>query len=425
MDLLTQAPKGTSDKLPADMNKWHTVERVCGETAEAYGCKEIRTPVFEHTELFHRSVGDTTDVVQKEMYTFTDNGGRSVTLRPEGTAGAVRASIENGLLNGPMPLKLYYFVRCYRYEKNQKGRFREFNQFGVEYFGARSPLSDAEVIMLAHNAITGLGISQFKLEINSIGCPKCRPKYQQALKDYYKSHEDELCGTCKERLERNPMRLLDCKVESCRKFLPDAPVILDYLCDECREHFDGVKTALDDMKLSYEINGRIVRGLDYYTNTVFEFISTIPGFSGAICAGGRYDGLVEQVGGNPTCGLGFAAGLERLIMIMEAQKLEFAPAKECDIYIASTDEKSALKAFSLVQQLRLVGFWAECDISGRGLRAQMKYADKIGASFSMVLGETELESGKAVLKNMKDGEKLEVSIDGDFAAKASSLLIKI
>lgn len=423
MSILTQAPKGTSDKLPQDIHKWHTVESVSRQVAESYGCKEIRTPTFEHTELFLRSVGETTDVVQKEMYTFTDLGGRSITLRPEGTAGVVRSGIEKGLLNGALPLKLFYQGRCYRYEKNQKGRFREFSQFGVEVFGARSPFSDAEVISLANDVILRLGIRNFNLEINSIGCPCCRKTYHKALTDYYGGHKAEICGTCQDRLVRNPLRLLDCKVESCQVLVKDAPVMLDYLCDECREHFDGVKTALDQLNITYIINPRIVRGLDYYTNTVFEFISTDKDFKGAICAGGRYDGLVEQVGGNKTSGIGFAAGIDRLIMLMDSQGLDFIPPKRCDIFISNIGEKANLKAAELVTQLRQQGFWGEFDVVGRSLKAQMKYADKIGAAYSIVLGDNELETGIATLKNMATGEKSEIAITGDFANRVGALLM--
>lgn len=425
MELITKTPKGTMDKLPEDIYKWHTVEKIAKETAEAYGCKEIRTPTFEHTELFQRSVGDTTDVVQKEMYTFKDKGDRSITLKPEGTAGAVRASIEHGLINGALPVKLFYFTRCFRYEKAQKGRLREFNQFGVEVLGANSPVSDAEAISMVDDILKRLGLEDISLEINSIGCPTCRAAYQKALKEYYSQYNDQLCETCLERLERNPMRLLDCKSEICHKFAEGAPIILDYLCDDCKEHFEKVKTALDAMNIKYKINPKIVRGLDYYTNTVFEFISDRIGSQGTVCAGGRYNGLVEEVGGNATAGLGFAMGLERIIMVMEEQGCEFEPAKACDLYIASLDEKAATYAATLVHQLRQFGFWAECDLVGRGLKAQMKYADKIGAKFSMVIGDNEIEQGKAEIKNMESGEKLLVSICKDFAEKVNTILMGI
>ena len=425
MELITKTPKGTMDKLPQDIHKWHTIEKITKEAAEAYGCKEIRTPTFEHTELFQRGVGDTTDVVQKEMYTFNDKGGRSITLKPEGTAGAVRASIEHGFINGALPVKLYYFTRCFRYEKAQKGRLREFNQFGVEILGASSPISDAEVICMVDDIFKRLGLRDISLEINSIGCPECRAKYQQALRDYFAQYKESLCETCLERLERNPMRLLDCKSEICKKNAENAPLILDYLCDDCKAHFETVKNALDAMNVNYKINPRIVRGLDYYTNTVFEFVANNIGSQGTVCGGGRYNGLVEQVCGTPVAGLGFAMGIERIIMVMEEQGLDFEPAKECDLYIASFDEKTAVYAAKLVRSLREIGFWAECDLVGRGLKAQMKYADKLGARFSMVIGDNEIEQGKAEIKNMKTGEKLLVSIGDDFASKVNTILMDI
>ncbi len=423
MNIITKAPRGTLDKLPKDMNKWHTVESVAAAVAESYGCREIRTPTFEHTELFQRGVGGTTDIVQKEMYTFNDKKGRSITLKPEGTAGAVRAALENGLLNDALPLKLYYFTRCFRYEAPQSGRLREFNQFGVEIFGADSPVSDAEVICMVCDILKFLKLENVRLEINSIGCPKCRAEYQKALKEYYSQYREQLCDTCKERLERNPMRLLDCKSEICHGFAKDAPVILDYLCEDCEKHFEGVKKALDSFEVKYTVNPRIVRGLDYYTNTVFEFISEYCGTQGAVCAGGRYNGLVEEIGGISMPGLGFAMGIERILMVMDAQNAEYKPAKQCDIFIAGTDAESSLYAAGLVRQLREYGFWAECDIVGRSLKAQMKYADKIGANFSMVIGSNEIEKGTAELKNMKTGEKLAVAIGNSFAEKINSILI--
>ena len=415
MDIITKAPRGTADKLPSQINKWHTIEKAASQIAEAYGCKELRTPTFEHTELFQRSVGDTTDVVQKEMYTFNDKKGRSITLKPEGTAGVVRAALENGLLNEALPLKLYYLTSCFRYEAPQSGRLREFKQFGVEYFGTDSPISDAEIICMANDVLKFLQLKDIKLEINSIGCRKCRAEYQKALREYYSQYKEQLCDTCKERLEKNPMRLLDCKSEICHGFAEKAPIITDYLCEDCETHFNKVKQALDNMNVKYSLNPRIVRGLDYYTNTVFEFVSDSCGTQGTVCGGGRYNGLVEEIGGKAVSGLGFAMGLERIIMVMDAQNAEYEPAKKCDLFIAGTDEASSLYAMGLVRQLRDEGFWAECDIVGRSLKAQMKYADKIGADFSMVIGENEIQSGKAEIKNMKSGEKSVISIDENFA----------
>lgn len=425
MDIITKAPRGTLDKLPSDIYKWHTVEKIAAQIAEAYGCKEIRTPTFEHTELFQRGVGGTTDVVQKEMYTFNDKKGRSITLKPEGTAGAVRAALENGLLNDALPLKLYYFTKCFRYEAPQSGRLREFNQFGVEIFGADSPLSDAEAICMVEDIFKFLKLENVKLEINSIGCPECRAKYQQALREYYSQYRDRLCDTCKERLEKNPMRLLDCKSEICHSFAEKAPIILDYLCDNCKEHFESVKKALGDLNVKYTVNPRIVRGLDYYTNTVFEFIADNCGTQGTVCGGGRYNGLVEEIGGKPTGGLGFAMGIERILMVMDAQKAEYEQPKKCDLFIAGTDPDSSRYALTLVRQLREYGFWAECDIVGRSLKAQMKYADKIGAKFSMVIGENEIREGSAQLKNMQTGEKVVVPIGSKFTSAVNSILMEI
>lgn len=319
MALITKAIKGTKDVLPQDAYKIQYIEATARETAADFGYKEIRTPVFEHTELFQRGVGDTTDVVQKEMYTFDDKGGRSITLRPEGTAGAARAFLENGLCNEALPQKVYYLVSCYRYEKPQAGRLREFHQFGVECFGTQSPLADAELIALASAVFDRLGVTGLRLEINSIGCPTCRAKYYDALRSYFAARKDELCDTCQGRLERNPMRILDCKSPVCQEIAKDAPAVTDYLCDECREHFDKVQSYLKAQNIDYTVNPRIVRGLDYYTKTVFEFVSDSIGAQGTVCGGGRYDGLIDELGGQKTPSLGFGLGLERLQLLMEAQ----------------------------------------------------------------------------------------------------------
>ena len=410
MALLTQAAKGTQDVLPKESGKWQYVERSLLETARLYGFKEIRTPVFEHTELFNRSVGDTTDVVQKEMYTFNDNGGRSISLRPEGTAGAVRAYLEHGLHNEALPQKVCYLLSCYRYEKPQAGRLREFHQFGVECFGAGKPSADAEVISLAKSAFDNLGIKNLHLELNSIGCPKCRPKYTAALKEYFSSHADELCDTCRSRLDRNPMRILDCKSPICSAIAADAPTVLDFICDECRDHFDGVGRHLNALGIDFTVNPKIVRGLDYYTRTVFEFVSNDIGAQATVCGGGRYDGLVEQMGGQPTPALGFARGLERLHMVMQAQGCEYPQDKPCEVYIAPMGDEASVMASSLCSRLRAEGFSAETDIVGRGLKAQMKYANKLGARFTVVLGDNEIAEGKARLKNMADGSESEVTL---------------
>ena len=410
MALITKAIKGTKDVLPAEVHKNHYIEAVCRGAAERFGYKEIRTPVFEHTELFQRGVGDTTDVVQKEMYTFDDKGGRSITRRPEGTAGAARSFLENGLSNEALPQKVYYFTSCYRYEKPQAGRLREFHQFGIECFGASSPLADAEMISLAKQVFDELGVKDLHLELNSIGCPTCRAKYQEALKEYFGAHRDELCNTCKERLERNPMRLLDCKSPEDKALAEKAPVVLDYLCEECSEHFESVKKYLDSMGIAYRINPQIVRGLDYYTKTVFEFVADSIGAQGTVCGGGRYDGLIEELGGAKTPSLGFGMGLERLQLVMEAQGCEFPAPEKPDLFIVALGEKAKLKAVEIAKDMRDEGFSVLYDLNERSLRAQMKYADKMNASFNVVIGDNEVENKAATLKNMQNGESCDISL---------------
>lgn len=414
MALITKKVYGAEDVLPKDSYKWQLVEDIMRSEASAYGFKEIRTPVFEHTELFQRGVGDTTDVVQKEMYTFNTKGGTSITLRPEGTAGAARALLEHAIYNDGLPIKTYYFDSCYRYEKKQANRYREFHQFGVEVFGTQSPVADAEVISLAYSLFDRLGITDLQLEINSIGCPTCRQKYHDALKIYFSGKKDELCETCNSRLEKNPMRILDCKSPICSNISENAPVVLDYLCDECREHFEEVKSYLDSVGIPYVVNPKIVRGLDYYTKTVFEFVTTKLGSQGTVCGGGRYDGLIEQLGGQHLPSLGFGLGLERLLALMAEQGIEIPEPPTCDLYIAGLGKEAQKKAFSLVKEVRDTSLIAECDIVGRSLRAQMKYADKIGAKFSMVIGDSEIAENKAVLKNMATGEKTDVPLDDEF-----------
>lgn len=409
--------KGTADVLPADSHKWQFVEKKMLETAGLFGFSEIRVPVFEYTEVFTKNVGETTDVVQKEMYTFTDKGDRSITLRPEFTAGVVRSVIEHGLINGALPVKACYVGGCYRYEKPQAGRMREFHQFGVEMFGAADPAADAEMILLANSVLSNLGIKNLSLELNSIGCPECRAKYHAALKEYFASRKDELCETCKDRLERNPMRILDCKSPVCKEIADKAPVMLDFLCDGCREHFEGVKKHLESAKLKFTVNPKIVRGLDYYTKTVFEFVSGDIGAQSTVCGGGRYDGLVGQMGGPEMPSLGFAMGIERLLMVMEAQNAEFPEAKIPDVYIATMGESAKLKATKLCMDIRNEGFTAVTDIAGRSVKAQMKYADKIGAKFSTVIGDDELANDRCILKNMTTGEQQEVTLsDGIVSA---------
>ncbi len=411
MALITKAIKGTKDVLPKDVHKNQYIEATALDIASKFGYKEIRTPVFEHTELFQRGVGDTTDVVQKEMYTFDDKGGRSITLRPEGTAGAVRSYLENGLCNEALPQKVCYLTSCYRYEKPQAGRLREFHQFGVECFGSASPLADAEIIALAKSLFDSLGVKDLSLEINSIGCPTCRAEYHKALKEYFSSRKDELCDTCKSRLDRNPMRILDCKSPICHEIAEGAPVVIDYLCDECKEHFENVQKYLKAQNIEYTINPQIVRGLDYYTKTVFEFVSSSIGAQGTVCGGGRYDGLVEELGGQHTPSLGFGMGIERLMLLMEAQGCEFPEAEKPDLFIVALGEKATLKAVEIAKDMRAEGFSALLDLNQRSVRAQMKYADKLGAKFNVVIGDNEVEAKTAKLKNMQTGEETEINLD--------------
>lgn len=404
-------PKGTKDVLPDKSYKWQFVEKAARETAEIFNIKEIRTPVFEHTELFQRGVGETTDVVNKEMYTFEDKGGRSITLKPEGTAGAVRMFVENGLSSTPMPLKSYYITPCFRYERPQAGRLREFHQFGVEIFGAKSAETDAEVIFAASTFLEKLGINKTELQINSIGCRICRAEYNKALKDYFRPRLADMCETCRSRFDKNPLRMLDCKEERCKKITADAPKIIDYLCGDCKTHFERVKALLSAQNVAFSVNPRIVRGLDYYTKTVFEFISTDIGAQGAVCAGGRYDNLVEELGGAPLPAIGFAAGIERLMLLMENTGADFGENKKPLIYIAGMDENSRSKAFSLTCGLRARGINAESDLMERSVKAQFKYADKLGAEYVAVIGANELEAGAANVKKMSDGSQTAVNFN--------------
>jgi histidyl-tRNA synthetase len=421
MALITKKIKGTEDVLPKQSYRWQFIEKIMREESKAYGFKEIRTPVFEHTELFARGVGQTTDVVQKEMYTFTTKGGESVTLRPEGTAGAARAVLEHALDNEGLPIKASYFVSCYRYEKPQAGRLREFHQFGLEEYGTQSPAADAELICAAQSVLDRLGLDQIHLELNSIGCPECRAKYNQALREYFGQFKDRLCDTCLSRLEKNPMRLLDCKSPQDQELAKDAPKITDYLCEECENHFSEVKRYLDSAGVEYTVNPKIVRGLDYYTKTVFEFVTDCIGAQGTVCGGGRYDGLIEELGGKHMPYLGFAMGLERILMVMDAQGITSPDDDKCALYIATMGDDAKVKAFELLRRVRECGLIAETDVVGRGLRAQMKYADKIGAKYSLVLGDNELSDNKAKVKNMETGEQTELALDESFAEKFSVL----
>lgn len=411
MALLTKAARGTGDVLPSVSYKNRFIESTMLEIGNNFGFKEIRTPVFEHTELFNRSVGETTDVVQKEMYTFEDNGGRSITLKPEGTAGAVRAFLEHGLFNEPMPQKFSYITPCYRYEKPQAGRLREFHQFGVECFGAADPAADAEVIALGKHIFDFFGIDDLRLEINSIGCPECRKNYQAALKEYFNANISDLCETCKGRLDRNPMRILDCKSPVCSGIAANAPKILDYICDDCQAHFDSVQKYLDAMGIEYTVNPTIVRGLDYYTRTVFEFVTGSIGAQSTVCGGGRYDGLVEQLGGPQVPACGFAVGLERFMMLLEARGIELPPENPVDLYIASMNQEANLKAAQLASQVRDEGVACLFDTVGRSLKAQMKFANKMGVLYTAVLGTDEIENGVVKVKCMEDGTETELSLD--------------
>ena len=402
---INRAVKGTNDILPDKSYKYRFVEEKMLEIAGFYGFREIRVPVFEHTEVFSRNVGESTDVVQKEMYTFLDKGNRSITLRPELTAGVVRSVIERGVLNDALPAKVCYVGGCYRYEKPQAGRLREFHQFGVECFGAPSPAADAEIIALARQILLALGVENTVLKINSIGCEQCRRDYVAALKNYFEGYKDELCDTCLDRLSRNPLRILDCKSPVCSKIAAGAPRITDYLCDDCREHFESVKQNLTVQGISFEVDPFIVRGLDYYNRTVFEFVSDVLGAQSTVCGGGRYDGLVSKMGGKDTPALGFGLGIERLMLILESIAAPMPEDKKCFLYVASMGDKARLEAARICSAVRECGLEALCDVCSRSLKAQMKYADKIGASYTVVLGDDEISSGTARIKDMKTGEE--------------------
>ncbi|MBQ7822170.1 MAG: histidine--tRNA ligase [Clostridia bacterium] len=408
---MIQKPRGTMDILPDEVGVWQYIEKKAREVAAKYGYSEIRFPTFESTELFARGVGDTTDVVQKEMYTFTDREDRSYTLRPEGTACVVRSLIENGKCSDTMPLKLYYIINCFRYEKPQAGRSREFFQFGTEMFGAAAPQADATVIALADTFIREIGIKDVKLHINSIGCPNCRPKYHEALVKYFSDNSDKLCDTCKERLKTNPLRILDCKCPECKAIASDAPKTIDNLCVECQTHFDGLKLVLDNSGIEYEIDPHIVRGLDYYTRTVFEFICDSIGAQSTICGGGRYDGLMKQLGGPELPGIGFAMGITRLILAMKASGVDIGADDAPSVYIAPMGTAATVRAFELVEKFREAGIYAETDLVSRSLKAQMKYADKKSARYTVIIGDSELESGKAQLKDMRNSTQSEIELD--------------
>ena len=407
---MIKAPRGTHDILPSETYRWHYIEEHIKNICLEFGYKEIRTPMFESTELFERGVGDTTDVVQKEMYTFLDKGGRSITLKPEGTSPIVRSFVENSIYANPQPTKLYYLYPCFRYEKPQAGRLREFHQFGIEVFGASLPSIDAEVISLAMSLLDRLGVTGIELNINSIGCPDCRKGYNEKLKDYFRPRLSELCETCRERFEKNPLRILDCKIDSCKKIAKDAPVLIDHICDDCNSHFETLKGYLEVMQIPYSVDPTIVRGLDYYTKTVFEIISKNKGSEGTICGGGRYDGLVSEIGGPKMPGVGFGMGLERLLLVLESIG-KIPENNECpDIFIANIGDGADVFVQKLILDLRKEGIAAERDYLARSVKAQMKYANKIEAKFSAVVGDDEISQNLVNVKNMITGDSKEVEI---------------
>ena len=409
---MINAPKGTKDLLPEESYKWQYVEDIARKTAGLFGANEIRTPTFEHTEVFSRGVGEGTDIVNKEMYTFLDKGGRSITLKPEGTAGVARAFNENGLFNSALPQKLFYITQCFRYERPQAGRLREFHQFGIEFIGSKTADIDAEAIVLAHTFFSALSVTGLTLYINSIGCKNCRGAYEKALKEYLRENIKDLCPLCETRFEKNPLRILDCKNEQCKKITANAPQILDYICDDCKEHFETLKRLLDVAKVPYKINPFIVRGLDYYTKTVFEFVSDNVGAQGTICGGGRYDGLVEQLGGASTPGIGFAMGIERLMLLLNNLNVQIPNNNRIKLYIAPFGDENAYNvAFNIAMALRQKGVVTEIDHMNRGIKAQFKYADKIGAEYVLVLGGNEIDSGVAKIKRMIDGEEITLSLN--------------
>lgn len=408
---MVNIPKGTKDVLPQESYKWQFVEKTAREVAAKFNVKEIRTPTFEHTEVFLRGVGETTDIVNKEMYTFNDKGNRSITLKPEGTAGVARAFVENGMQSMALPVKLYYITQCFRYERPQAGRLREFHQFGVEILGAASPETDAEVILLAKAFLDALGVKNITLYLNSIGCKNCRAEYHNALKAYLRDNYDSLCDLCKDRFDKNPLRILDCKNPECKKITADAPKITDYLCDDCRAHFIRVQNLLSASGVNFKLDPNIVRGLDYYTRTVFEFVSENIGAQGTVCGGGRYDKLISEFGGGDVPGIGFAAGIERLLLLLENSGVEIPREFPVKLYIAPMGEQAAEKAFALTAKLRQAGVVAETDLMGRGIKAQFKYADKLGAEYVGIIGSDELAKGVIKLKRMSDGEETELAAD--------------
>ena len=409
--MLTNAPKGTKDMMPDKAYKWHYLEKKFAEICEKYGFMEIRTPVFEHTELFKRGVGDTTDIVQKEMYTFNDLGNRSITLRPEGTSPVVRAYVEHKEFAGIQPNKYYYNIPCFRYEKPQSGRLREFHQFGVETFGSSDMMADAEIIAIGYEFIKEMGITDVELRINSVGCPECRKKHREALKDFLAPKYDKLCDTCKGRFNTNPMRILDCKSPIDQELVKGAPMMLDFLCDDCREAFEDLKKNLEAMGIEYVVDPKIVRGLDYYTKTAFEFVTTKIGAQGTICGGGRYDGLVEEIGGPSTPGVGWGMGKERILMTMEACGSKIEEPVGADVFIAFMGERGKAAGLRLMSELRSKGLKVQMDVMGRNLKNQFKHANRVNAKKTVVIGDNELDENKLTIKDMATAEQVEVPFD--------------
>lgn len=404
-------PRGTNDFLPKDTAKWHYLEGILRELCREFGYGEIRTPLFEDTNLFQRGVGDTTDIVQKEMYTFTDQGDRSLTLRPEGTASVVRAYVEDKLYGEIQPVKVYYMGPMFRYERPQAGRYRQFHQFGVECFGSNHPSADGEIIALAWEFYRRLGLKGLEVSINSVGCPNCRPKYREMLQNYFRPHLDKMCKSCQERFEKNPLRILDCKNPECKALAKDAPNITDCLCEECRDHFQSVCAYLGAAGIPYQIDQRLVRGLDYYTKTAFEILVDTIGAQSAICGGGRYDGLVSQLGGPETPGVGFATGLERVLVALEQQNIAIPTGEHTQVYLASLGKEADLKAFQILQALRKDGIPAEKDLLGRSLKAQMKQADKLQVDYVVLIGEEELAQNVAMVRQMGKSEQQPMDLD--------------
>ena len=409
--MLTNAPRGTKDILPDTVGDWNYVEGEIRELCRRWGYSEIRTPIFEHTELFQRGIGEGTDVVDKEMYTFTDRGERSITLRPENTASAVRAYLQNKLYAQSNLVKLFYIGSMFRYDRPQAGRMREFHQFGVEALGEANPAVDAEVILLAMNLLEGLGLKDLELSINSVGCPKCRSKYRSMLQDFFRDKLEDLCEDCRSRFERSPLRILDCKKDSNKPYMADAPKITDCLCEECADHFAKLKELLTSAGISFTHDPRLVRGLDYYTKTAFEIKYPPLGAQSAVAGGGRYDGLIEEMGGNPTPAVGFATGLERLLLALESQNLLPEKNRSVDAYVVALGEAAQAEGFKLLNSLRQQGLSAAMDFAGRSMKAQMKQANKLGAKYSVILGEDEIAEGVVMLRSMEDSSQAKVPMN--------------